>query len=52
MKIIYIIEFGSSYSSEPWEIVGFCETEKEAQAFVSKQLTQSLYHITKVKKVK
>lgn len=51
METIYLIEFGSSYSSDPWEIVGFCETEKEAKEFISKQFCTSLYHCTEVKHI-
>ena len=48
---IYVIEHGSLYSSDPWEIVGFCETNEEAQEFINKQSFPSLYHCTEVKHV-
>ena len=51
MKGIYVIEYGSSYDSDPWEIVGYCETEEEAQEFINKQLYTSLYHCTEVKHI-
>lgn len=48
---IYVIEYGSSYDSDPWEIIGYCETKEEAQEFISKQFHTSLYHCTEVKHI-
>ena len=45
---IYVIEYGSSYDSDPWEIIGYCETKEEAQEFINKQHCTSLYHCTLV----
>lgn len=50
-KGIYVIEYGSSYDSDPWEIVGYCETKEEAQEFINKQFCTSLYHCTLVKHI-
>lgn len=50
-KSIYVIEYGSSYDSDPWEIIGYCNTKEEAQEFINKQFSTSLYHCTKVKHV-
>ena len=43
---IYIIEYGSVYASDPWDIIGYCETEEEAKEFINKQYCSSLYHYT------
>ena len=51
MKGIYVIEYGSLYDSDPWEIIGYCETEEEAQEFINKQSCTSLYHCTEVKHI-
>lgn len=48
---IYVIEYGSSYSSDPWEIIGYCNTKEEAQEFINKQHCTSLYHCTEVKHI-
>ena len=50
-KDIYLIEYGSLYDSDPWKIIGYCETEEEAQEFIDKQLFKSLYHCTLVKHI-
>ena len=48
---IYVIEYGSSYDSDPWEIIGYCNTKEEAQEFINKQFHTSLYHCTEVKHI-
>ena len=48
---IYVIEYGSSYDSDPWEIIGYCNTKEEAQEFIDKQFCPSLYHCTEVKHI-
>lgn len=51
---MYLIEFGSSYSSDPWDVLCVCETNELAEEYISKQLEakphtiSSLYHITEV----
>ena len=50
-KGIYVIEYGSSYDSDPWEIVGYCETKEEAIEFINRQFHSSLYHYSEVKHV-
>ena len=50
-KGIYVIEYGSSYNSDPWEIIGYCNTKEEAQEFINKQFHTSLYHCTEVKHI-
>ena len=50
-KGIYVIEYGSSYDSDPWEIIGYCETKEEAQEFINKQIHTTLYHCTEVKHI-
>lgn len=51
MKGIWVIEYGSLYDSDPWEIVGYCDTKEEAQEFINKQFCTSLYHCTEVKHI-
>ena len=48
---IYVIEYGSSYDSDPWKIIGYCNTKEEAQEFINKQFYTSLYHYTEVKHI-
>ena len=50
-EILYVIEYGSSYDSDPWEIVGYCKTKEEAEEFINKQFHPSLYHCTEVKHI-
>lgn len=50
-KDIYVIEYGSSYSSDPWEIVGYVNTKEEALDFINKQFYSALYHYSEVKHV-
>lgn len=53
-KNMYLVEFGSSYSTDPWDVLCVCETNELAEEYISKQLeaksynTSSLYHITEV----
>lgn len=50
-RTLYVIEYGSHYDSDPWKIVGYCETKEEATEFINKQFCPSLYHYTEVKHV-
>jgi hypothetical protein len=50
---MYLVEFGSSYSSDPWDVLCVCETNELAEEYISNQLedkptVSSLYHITEV----
>lgn len=51
---MYLVEFGSSYSSDPWDVLCICETNELAEEYISKQvetkphISSSLYHITEV----
>lgn len=53
MKTMYLVEFGSLYSSEPWEPKCICTTETDAKKYIESQvksrgLLESLYHITEL----
>lgn len=48
---LYVIEYGSSYDSDPWTIVGYTNTKEEALNFINKQFYSSLYHYSEVKHV-
>lgn len=50
-RTLCVIEYGSSYSSDPWEIIGYCHTKEEAQAFINKQFCPSLYHCRELKHI-
>ena len=50
-RTLYVIEYGSLYSSDPWEIIGYCHTTEEAQAFINKQFCPSLYHCRELKHI-
>lgn len=52
-QTMYLVEFGSSYSSDPWDVLCVCETNELAEEYISNQLEDkptisSLYHITEV----
>lgn len=47
-KELYLIEYGSSYSSDPWEPVCICMTEDDAKEYIKTKQNESLYHITKL----
>ena len=48
---LYVIEYGSHYDSDPWEIIGYANSKEEAQAFIDEKLHTSLYHCTEVKHI-
>ena len=49
MKEMILIEYGSSYSSEPWEPKCVCRSERDAKAYIERQSQlSSLYHATKL----
>ena len=50
-QTLYVIEYGSLYDSDPWEIIGYCNTKEEAQEFINKQFHPPLYHCTEVKHI-
>lgn len=51
---MFLIEFGSSYSSDAWDVLCVCDTEDSAEEYISKQLlemphhSRSLYHTTEI----
>ena len=50
-RTLYVIEYGSHYDSHPWTIIGYANTEEEAQEFINKQFCPSLYHYNEIKHV-
>ena len=45
MKTVWIVEYGSNYSDDPWEIEGVFKTEALADAYIRKSsLSPSLFH--------
>lgn len=50
MKTIYLVEYGSNFSVEDWEIICAFSTEEAAKAFKKSkgEISSSLYHITPV----
>lgn len=53
---MYLVEYGSSYSNDAWDVLCICETNELAEEYISKDLEEkslpsnfsSLYHITEV----
>lgn len=45
---VYLVEEGSSYSSDPWDIIGVFESEQDALNYKNQQDWPSLIHITEV----
>ena len=49
MKEMILVEYGASYSRDPWEPRCVCQTEKDAKAYIERQSQfASLYHTTKL----
>jgi hypothetical protein len=51
MKEMFLVEYGSSYSSDPWEPVCVCESEEMAEKYIADNdlsIFRNLYHITKI----
>ena len=51
MKTIYLVEYGSNFSTEAWEIICAFSTKEAAKAFKDShgEISSNLYHITPVK---
>lgn len=49
---VYLVEEGSDYSSDPWNIVGVFEDEQDALNYKNQQDWPSLIHITEVPFIK
>ncbi len=48
-KEAYLVEYGSSYSRDPWEPKCVCKSEIDAKAYIDRQNQfASLYHTTKL----
>lgn len=49
MREMFLVEYGSSYSSDPFDPKCVCFTENDAQAYIKLQsLSKSLYHTSKL----
>lgn len=44
MKTVWIVECGSLYDSDPWEIDGVFATEKLADEYIAKSKFPNLFH--------
>lgn len=47
----FVVERGSSYSNDPWDIVCICATKEVAEAYIEHECTEtsrSTYHISEV----
>jgi len=51
MKTIYLVEYGSNFRPEDWEIICAFSMKEAAEAFKKSkgEISSSLYHITPVK---
>ena len=51
MTEMFLVEYGSSYSSDPWEPMCVCESEEIAEKYIADNdlsIFRNLYHITKI----
>jgi hypothetical protein len=51
---VFVVEYGSIYSAEPYEMRVVCPTEKDAKAYIDKQVKEygkssSMFHFRPVK---
>lgn len=51
IKEMFLVEYGSSYSSDPWTPMCVCKSEEMAERYIESKdssIFRNLYHITKI----